>query len=438
MKKTTFFAFFFGITMLFACNRSNGVDPGNGTDPNGKKPLLSGYSNKVILDWNQVAYEAMGGATYQHSLLAAHINAMVHLAMHDALNAVAPAYQTYALKREDSGAEPIVAAASAAHAVLTASFPAKKAMLDSALTQSLIGISTGDRFNRGVALGKDAATAILTLRKDDGAQQDPIAPVAPSNQSGVYQAVAPFNFIFAPFWSQMKPFGLQRPDQFRVAPQPALNSQTYADAFQEVKTMGVKNSKTRSADQTAYAMFWYEFSEAGWNRVARTVAADRKLDLLATARLFALVDVALADSYTAGWDSKFHYNFWRPLTAIRAAETDGNNGTTADANWEPLLPTPPVQDYPSTHSALGNAAATVLANMLGDKTSFSMTSPTADPANAKRSFTSFSQAAQENADSRVMVGIHFRFSCVAGLDLGSKVGQWTVANLLKPRSNTVK
>lgn len=438
MKKTSFFALFLGALMLLACNRSNGVNPGQNDGPGGKKPLLADYSNKVILDWNQVAYEAMGGVTYQHSLLAARINTMVHLAMHDALNGVAPAYQTYALKRTDKDADPIVAAATAAYGVLVSSFPDKKPMLDSALTASLKSLQPGDRFNRGTALGKEASTAILTLRQNDGAFQDPVAAVTPSLQPGVYQAVVPFNFIFAPFWSQMQTFGLKKADQFRVAPQPALNSQAYADAFKEVKTMGDKNSKTRSADQTDYALFWYEFSEAGWNRVARTVAADRKLDLLTTARLFALVDVAMADAYTAGWDSKFHYNFWRPLTAIRGAETDGNNTTTADAAWEPLLPTPPVQDYPSTHSALGKAAATVLAHVLGDKTSFSMTSTTANPANPKRSFTSFSQAALENADSRVMVGIHFRFSCEAGLDLGNKVGQWTVDNYLKPLSNTAK
>lgn len=204
MKKISIFALFFNVLLLLACNRSDGVNPG------GKDPRLAGYSNRVILDWNQVAYEAMGGVTYQHSLLAAHINAMVHLAMHDALNGIAPAYQTYALKRQDSGADPIAAAASAAHAVLTASFPDKKALLDSALTKSLTGLPTGDRFNRGVALGKEAATLILALRKDDGAFQDPIAAVPPTTQPGVYQPVAPFNFLFAPFWRQMQPFGLQR------------------------------------------------------------------------------------------------------------------------------------------------------------------------------------------------------------------------------------
>ncbi|MGA0555617.1 vanadium-dependent haloperoxidase [Larkinella sp. VNQ87] len=434
MKKTSFFAFILAAVLFFACNPSNGVNPGE----NEKKPLLAGYSNQVILDWNQMAFQAMGGTSYQHSLLASRINAMVHLAMHDALNAIAPAYQTYALKRSDTGADPVAAAATAAYEVLVNSFPDKKTSLDSALTQSLKTLPTGERLNRGKALGKEAATAILSLRQNDGAQQDPIAALTPSTQPGVYQTVQPFTFVFAPFWKDMKPFGLTKPDQFRVGPQPALNSPAYAEAFQEVKEKGKKDSKTRSAEETVYGMFWYEFSEIGWNRVTRTVAADRKTDLLTTARLFALVNIALADSYTAGWDSKFHYNFWRPLTAIRAAENDGNSKTAPDATWEPLMPTPPVQDYPSTHSTLGKAAATVLAQVLGDKTPFTMTSFTADPAHPKRSFTSFSQAAQENADSRVMVGIHFRFSCDAGLDLGSKIGQWTVDNYLKPVSVSAK
>jgi len=434
MKKLNMFTILFSVLLLLACKFSNGVDP----SADGKKPLLANYSNQVILDWNQMAYQAMGGPAYQHSLLASRINAMVHLAMHDALNSIAPAYQTYAFFREERDAEPIAAAASAAHAVLTASFPDKKAMLDSALTQSLAKVPTGDRLNRGIALGKEAAGAILAKRQNDGALQDPIAVIDPTAQPGEYQVVTPFNFIFAPFWKQMQPFGLTAPNQFRVGPQPALISQEYARDFEEVKTVGVKDSKTRTADQTAYGKFWYEFSEAGWNRVARAALAGRKLDLLATARLFALVNMALADAYTAGWESKFYYNFWRPLTAIQKAETDGNDMTTADASWEPLLPTPPVQDYPSTHSALGNAAATVLANVLGDKTGFSMSSPTADPATPTRSFRSFSQAAQENADSRVRIGIHFRFSCDAGLDMGGKIGQWTVDNHLKPKVTAIR
>jgi hypothetical protein len=142
--------------------------------------------------------------------------------------------------------------------------------------------------------------------------------------------------------------------------------------------------------------------------------------------------MALADSYIAGWDSKFHYNFWRPYTAIRAAETDGNPYTAADAQWESIMPTPPVQDYPSTHSTLGQAAATVLTGLLGDNVTFTMTSTTSDPLEATRTFNSFNQAAAENAESRVLAGIHFRFSCDKGLELGDKIGKYTVEQHLKP------
>lgn len=400
------------------------------------RPLTQ--SSQVIFDWNLIALQACGGVTYQHALLASHTYAMVHLAMFEALNAIAPAYQPADPLRKDAQAAPVAAAAKAAHDVLAGIFPDQKPMLDSALTRSIGKIPPGERLNRGLALGQEAAAAILARRNGDGAMQNPAAEVSASTEAGVYQTVPPFTFVFAPFWRTMQPFSLKHPDQFRSAPHPALTSNVYAAALAEVKAVGAKMSQTRTADQTAYAKFWYEFSEIGWNRIARTVAAERKLDLLATARLFALLNMAMADSYTAGWDSKFHYNFWRPYTAIRRAETDGNPATTPDLGWEPLMPTPPVQDYPSTHSALGNAAAVVLAHVFGDTTRFTATSTTADPITATRSFSSFSQAAKENADSRVMAGIHFRFSCEAGLELGRNVGQWTVANHLKPRLQAAK
>ena len=392
---------------------------------------LEQYSNQIILDWNVAAYEVMGGASYQHSLLASRINAMTHIAMHDALNAVAPRYQTYAFHQKNSEADPIAAAATAAYEVLVNQFPDQKPMLDGRLAASLAAVPEGSAKTQGIDLGKKAAAAILALRQNDGAFQDPIGLIVPSVEPGEYQVVPPFDFVFAPFWKTMQPFSLQKPEQFRITPQPALTSETYTEDFNEVKRIGQKDSPQRSADQTAIAKFWYEFSESGWNRVTRTAAADRKLDLLSTARLFALVNMALADAYTAGWDSKFYYNFWRPYTAICAAETDGNPNTEADPNWEPSEPTPPVQDYPSTHSALGNAAAMVLAKVLGDNTPFTMTSPTAIPAGSTRSFSSFSQAANENAESRILAGIHFRFSCEKGQELGKKIGKWTVEEHLK-------
>jgi hypothetical protein len=411
-----------GISMLStACNDKH--------VPTGER---NNYPSDVVNEWNEIAFRAFDGPVYQHSLEASRLNAVVHIAMHDAVNAVDPRYKAYAFNGRDADADPVAAAASAAHTVLVALLPAKNQMLDSSLQESLKSIGAGNARDRGVALGKQAAAAILQNRANDGAAQDPIAQVPVSNQPGVYQAVPPFNFLFAPHWENVKLFGLERKDQFRPAPQPALNSTAYAEAFEEVKSVGMLNSTTRTADQSAYAKYWYEFSEAGWNRVARTVSASKKLNLHDAARLFALVDMALADAYIAGWDAKIHYNFWRPYTAIRAAANDGNDATAPVADWEPSEPTPPVHDYPSTHSALGNAAATVLARLLGDQTPFTMTSFTAVPKGAERSFNSFSQAADENADSRVMAGIHFRFSCEAGQGLGDKIGNWVVDNHLQP------
>ena len=385
-----------------------------------------------ILHWNKIAYTAFGGPEYQHSLMAARINAMMHLAIHDALNGIEEKYSRYAFTGKDNKADANAAAAVAAHVILLNEIPDRKTYLDSVLSQSLTAVKNDEAKTRGIALGKAAGQAVLNKRINDGSTGDIFGQIPQSEQSGIYQPVPPFNIMYAPFWENVKLFSLEKKDQFRSAPQPELSSKAYAIDFNEVKEAGKLNSATRTPDQTAYAKFWYEFSEVGWNRVANTVITSKKLNMLEAARLLALVDMAIADAYTAGWDSKIHYNFWRPYTAIRKAHIDGNNETAPDVTWEPAEHTPPVQDYPSTHSALGNAAATVLAGVLGDKTPFSVTSTTAFPAGSIRNFNSFSQAAKENADSRVRAGIHFRFSCDAGLELGKNVGKWTLDNDLRP------
>lgn len=428
MKQKLALAFWGLLLALTACNKSNSIgnpDPGNG---------LEQYSNQVILDWNLAAFETMGGTsgTYLHTHLASRINAMTHIAMHDALNAIAPRYQTYAFHQKNRQADPIAAAATAAYEVLVSQIPAQKPMLDSCLAASLTKVPEGSAKTQGIEIGKKAAAAIIALRQNDGAFQDPISIPVGTGQPGEYQLVPPFDFIFAPFWATMQTFSLQKPEQFRVPPHPTLHSQAYAQDFNEVKRMGQKDSPHRSAEQTVIAKYWYEFSEIGWNRVTRTAAADKKLGLLATARLFALVNMALADAYTAGWDSKFHYNLWRPYTAIRSADFDGNDGTVADYGWEPSEPTPPVQDYPSTHSALGNAAATVLTAIVGNNVPFSMTSTTAPTPGLTRGFSNFFEAANENAESRVLAGLHFRFACQKGQALGNQIGQWTLEQHLKP------
>jgi hypothetical protein len=364
--------------------------------------------------------------------MAARINAMVHIAMHDAINAVHPRYATYTFTGSDSDANPVAAAASAAHTVLVQEISNRKSFLDSALEETLVQIPEGESKSKGIELGKLAGAAIIADRANDGSHFNPVVPVPPAKVAGDYHAVPPFDFYFAPHWENVKLFGLERKDQFRSVQPPALNSEDYTNAFNEVKKYGKKKSSVRTDDQTFYAKFWYEFSEAGWNRVARNVAVNKNLNLFETARLFALVDMAMADAYTAGWDSKLHYNLWRPYTAIRNAANDGNDQTHADALWEPEQVTPPIQDYPSTHSALGNAAAVVMANLVGDATPFAMESPSANPAGATRSFNALSEAANENADSRVKAGIHFRFACDAGLELGKQIGNYITNNHLKP------
>lgn len=384
-------------------------------------------SNKVILDWNVTALNAMEAPNYQHVLLASRLYAMVHIAQYDALNSIKPVYNKYCNTTVDTDAHPVAAAAVAAYTVLLHHLPAKKAMLDSQLAKAIDTIVNLNAKQKGIALGQKCGNAIIDLRNGDGAFQDPVGAIAPSTVPGVYQAVPPFNFVFAPFWKTMKPFGLLQPQQFRSAAYPALNSAAFKEDFEEVKAFGEKNSLQRTAEQTSYAQFWYEYAEIGWNRIASVAASKEKTDLMTTARLFAMLNMALADAYTAGWDSKFHYDFWRPYTAIvNTPVAAGGN-----PNWEPLMPTPPVQDYPSTHSVLGNAAATVLSRFYGEHYAFATTSTSSSTPGVARSFNGFFGAADENADSRVMAGVHFRFSCKAGQTMGNKIGKWMLDNTLK-------
>ena len=425
MKKRISLIFFFATVFFSACSESEGNEiPGN-------KVPFKNHSNAIVIQWNTIALETMQPA--YDPMIASRIFAMVHIAMHDALNNIAPIYDTYALEQQDKKADPIAALSAAAYTVLVESFPAKKDQLDLALANAIKDVESADAKERGLALGTIAGNAIVALRKDDGAFQNPIAEINNPLEPGLYQPVPPTPIVYAPFWATLKPFGLTSPTQFRIVPMPALTSTEYTEDFTEVKAKGAKENSTRTATETTIANFWYEFSEIGWNRVTATAAVNKNLDLLATARLFALVNIALADSYIAGWDSKFHYNFWRPYTAVRAAATDGNDNTDADLTWESLMNTPPVHDYPSTHSTLGNAAASVLNELVGSNIGFTMTSSSAELANSTRSFTNFTHAATENADSRVYAGLHFRFSCDRGLELGKRIGDYTVTSHLRPK-----
>ena len=390
--------------------------------------------DQVVIDWNATAYQVIkANDGYADPMAASRVLAMVHLAMHDAVNATRPRYATYTLVERDDAADPAVAAVTAAHDVLAALVSKEQAhvVLKAKLDETMLDAGIGNSVVRGSALGKRAAAVVLQRRADDGSNAT--QPYQPGTRPGEYRFTPGFDFLAAPHWRNVQPFALQAPSQYRSAPPPALDSTEYSRAFIEVKATGSKAADAkRTADQTHYAAWWYEFSDIGWNRIARTVARDRPQDLWQRARTFALLNVAMADSYIAGWDSKMHYNLWRPVTAIRLADGDGNPQTLPDTTFTPLLPTPPVQDYPSTHSALGAAAASVLAHAFGDRVTFQAASSSAVPANPTRRFSSFSEAARENADSRVRAGIHFRFATVAGLEMGDKVGRHAVQHTLAP------
>jgi hypothetical protein len=397
-------------------------------------PWCADRCDQVVLDWNVTAHQAIkANDGYADPMAASRVLAMVHLAMHDAVNATRPRYATYTQVERDEGADPAVAAVTAAHDVLAGLFKKEpvSALLKTALDATLHDAGIGSSVTRGSALGKRVAAAVLQRRAADGANAT--LPYQPGTRPGEYRFTPGFDFLAAPHWRHVQPFALSAPSQYRSAPPPALNSAEYARAFIEVKETGNKAAQARrTPDQTHYAAWWYEFSDIGWNRIARTVARDHPQDLWQRARTFALLNVAMADSYIAGWDSKMHYNLWRPVTAIRLADSDGNAQTLPDAAFEPLLPTPPVQDYPSTHSALGAAAAVVLAHAFGERVTFEAASGSAVAANPTRRFTSFSEAARENADSRVRAGIHFRFATVAGLKMGEQVGRHALQYTLVP------
>ena len=393
----------------------------------------------VITDWNLAAFQIIRAADgYSNPMAASRSLAMMHIAMHDAVNAARPRYQRYALAAAppwSSAADPAVAAATAAHDVLVALYPGAPAavLLKAQLERTLFDAGVGAAIEAGTRLGRAAAAAVLARRASDGSAGSETYVVG--TRPGQYRFTHPFDFAAAPHWRQVTPFALASASQYRTAPPPSLASEAYRDDFEEVKRVGGKAAgNARAVDETNYAAFWYEFSDIGWNRIARVVSGQVKQDLWERAHTFALLNMAMADAYIAGWDSKYHYNFWRPVTAIHLAGEDGNPHTTPDASFETLLITPPVPDLPSTHSALGMAAATVLAASFGgDEVSFSFASPTALPTNPVRSFRRFSEAARENADSRVKAGLHFRFATTAGLELGRQIGQYVVRNALPRR-----
>jgi hypothetical protein len=317
------------------------------------------------------------------------------------------------------------------------------AVVEDAYASALAGIPDGRAKRDGLTAGRRAATAVVATRAGDGADTPLIVTDHPQGTDpGEWRFTPGTGFAFAPAWGEVRPFVLRSADQVRIAPPLPLRSGRYARELQELKDLGGDGLSTptrRTADQTEVALFWWESSPLAWNRIARGLAQATHLDAWEQARLFGLLDAALADGYIASFESKYANPFWRPVTAIHEADTDGNRRTVADPAWQPLRTTPPIPDHDSAHAVQGGAAAEVFRRFFGtDRMTFENCSYTlpertcADTDPVVRRFSSFHQAAQENADSRVYIGFHFRRASEVGLHHGTKIGLLVATHALRP------
>ena len=395
--------------------------------------------------------------------------AVAHVAVHDALNAIERRARPYAYDAvAPAGASPDAAVAAAAYTVAHHEIPRLPFLFgactanalqvtDDRYTAALAAIPDGQAKNDGVAVGIAAATAILANRAGDGSDA-PFADFAfpQGTQPGEWRFTAIIPFAAAEPWGNVTPFVLQRPDEFMPEPPYPVSCATprapgytgscrqYARDLEDVKNYGGGGSNLRSPDETQIALFWMESSPLGWNRIGRDLSPTFGYDLWQNARLFALLNLALADGYIASANTKYHYRYWRPETAIQLADDDGNPDTAGDPNWMPLAPpTPPVPDYESAHSVAGGAAAEVFRRVFGaDQVKFDSCSTTLpDPAEqcgganeVRRQFTSFSEAAAENGRSRVLVGYHFQNAVNKGIAHGRRIGAEAAKRFLQPTS----
>jgi hypothetical protein len=380
----------------------------------------------VVTDWNERAVSAGYAARITPSESARNI-AMVHLAIFEALNSIEPRYTPYRGRlATESSASRDAAGASAAHYLLVRVYPDQAKEMEKTLAASLAAVSDGPAKTEGMRLGEQAARAMLDERRGDGA--DAANAYRPFTVAGKY---VPTNFPATPGWGTVRPFALKSANQFVPIPPYPLTSPQWAKDYAEVKKMGMKTGSARTAEQTEIARFWELTGPATYNPVARQLSAAKSLDVLDNARLFALFSMAAADAAMAIFNAKYKYNFWRPVTAIRNGDLDGNNATERDPSWEPFITTPMHPEYPCAHCTFQATAASALETFFGSNAAtFNLTSTTAP--GVTRKFSNLSDYVAEVVNARVYDGVHYRTSGDAGAAMGRKIGQYTVENYLKP------
>jgi PAP2 superfamily len=403
----------------------------------------------AVTDWNVIASITIVTTAVQPPPVSALSFAMVQGAVYDAVNAIDRGHQPYLVQPPSNPTDSKEAATAAAAFRVLVGFPDLPGLFPSqqptlqpvydAYIEGLPDNPPGSRAN-GVAIGEATARAMLTDRLNDGrgGPAPDLYPPAP----GIWRPTPP-NFANdpAPWRGNVRPFIVPNAEMLRTDGPNPLTSAEYAEDFNEIKEIGSLTSITRTPDETDAAIFWQDHFLALWNRILRTLAANRSLDIVDSARLFAMENLAGADAYIGSWNDKYYWQFWRPITAIREADTDGNPATEADPTWWPLfhitipvppppLVTPPFSDHPSGHTCVTGAIVHTLQNFFGtDRIGFSAFS---NKSGTTRSFDRFSDSLKEVIDARVWAGIHFRTADTQGAVLGKKVAHYLRRHYFQP------
>lgn len=382
----------------------------------------------VVTDWNAASFEVMAAANVGGAP-GSRASAIMHVAMADAVNTVQNRYTRYAYKgalQPTASAE--VAASSAARSALSALFPAQRPRIDAAYAAATASVGAGAGQEAAVKLGEEAAAAVLADRaNDDTSVPDTYRPIT---APGSWVPTAP---PLTAQYARAKPWGFDKADRFRPGPPPALTSAEYARDYNETKDFGGVRSTQRSAAQSDAVKFWSQPNLGlSWHQAARQLAAARKMNLADSSRMFALMSLGVANTFIVDWDAKFHYNFWRPVTAIRNGDQDNNPATERDAGWTPLNATPMHPEYPSQAAIIAGTASALIGQAVGDRNAGPFTVTDSADAKLTRQFTSLTALAEEHRNVRVWGGIHFRTSLEASERMGRALVEHAVQNLYTP------
>lgn len=392
-----------------------------------------------VAAWNEQALDAIR-ATATPPPRASRALAILHAAIHDAHNGIERDYRQYLVteNRPNANTSTAAAIAAAAHDVLVNLFPTRATQFADEQAAQLAPVPIGPSRTRGVEWGQTVAATLLAARASDGSSA--IVTYTPGTGPGFWRPTPPaFAPALLPQWGDVAPFGVRPIETFVPKAPPALHTAKYAAEVAEVQSIGSATSTTRTADQTEIARFWANGAGTAtppghWNQIARLIVAQTGLSVGEEARLLALLNMAMADAAVVSWNAKYEFNYWRPVAAIREADTDGNPLTVADPTWTPLLVTPPFPEYTSGHSTFSGAAAAVLKAFFGtDDIAFIAESD--DVPGVFRSYPSFSAAAAESGMSRIYGGIHFMSANRFGLSSGNRVGKSVVKRLLRVRND---